>query len=172
MRKLLQTYATDGKADPATDIAGLDALQRINDDIDTIALSGCPAFDEAATDAARLTQFIAEARQFRAVTEPLAQQVSDHSRWTEAKAALARREAGDLRAALDRFRVLYQSWATQADAFRDTAGTDPTQHSLDDLAQLLDQTLENREALEDWTRWMHGAQSSLRGGFDLPRRSC
>ncbi|WP_417474048.1 DUF3320 domain-containing protein [Leisingera sp.] len=165
VRKLLQTYATDGKADPATDIAGLDALQRINDDIDTIALSGCPAFDKAATDASRLTQFIAEARQFRAVTEPLAQQVSDHSRWTEAKAALARREAGDLRAALDRFRVLYQSWATQADAFRDTAGTDPTQHSLDDLAQLLDQTLENREALEDWTRWMNVRNQACAAGL-------
>ncbi|MFW8635872.1 DUF3320 domain-containing protein [Cribrihabitans pelagius] len=165
VRKLLQTYATDGKADPATDIAGLDALQRINDDIDTIALSGCPAFDKAATDAARLTQFIAEARQFRAVTEPLAQQVSDRSRWTEAKAALARREAGDLRAALDRFRVLYQSWATQADAFRDTAGTDPTQHSLDELAQLLDQTLENREALEDWTRWMNVRNQACAAGL-------
>ncbi|MBQ4826907.1 DUF3320 domain-containing protein [Leisingera sp. HS039] len=165
VRKLLQTYATDGKADPATDIAGLDALQRINDDIDTIALSGCPAFDKAATDAARLTQFIAEARQFRAVTEPLAQQVSDHSRWTKAKAALARRETGDLRAALDRFRVLYQSWATQADAFQDTAGTDPTQHSLDDLAQLLDQTLENREALEDWTRWMNVRNQACAAGL-------
>ncbi|QAX28839.1 DUF3320 domain-containing protein [Leisingera sp. NJS204] len=165
VRKLLQTYATDGKADPATDITALDTLRRINGDIDTIALSGCPAFDKAATDAIRLTQLIGEAQQFRAVTDPLTPQVSDHSRWTKAKAALARREAGDLRAALDRFRVLFQSWATQANAFRDTAGTDPTQHSLNDLAQLLDQTLQNREALEDWTRWMNVRNQACGAGM-------
>lgn len=165
VRKLLQTYATNGKADPASDIAGLDALQRINDDIDTIALSSCPAFEKAATDATRLTQFIAEARQFRAVTEPMAQQVSDHSRWSETKAALARREAGDPRAALERFRELYQHWATQADAFHHTAGADPTQHTLNDLCQLLDQTLQNREALEDWTRWMNVRNQACAAGL-------
>ncbi|WP_417208483.1 DUF3320 domain-containing protein [Antarctobacter sp.] len=154
VRKLLQTYATEGKADPATDIAGLDALRRTNEEIDAIALSGCPAFDKAATDATRLTEFITEAQQFRAMIDPIASRVSDHTRWTQAKIALARRDTGHLRSALDHFRALHQSWAEQADAFRDTAGTDPTRHALADLILLLDQTLQNRESLEDWTRWI------------------
>lgn len=155
VRKLLQTYTTGGKADPGTDIAGLDTLRRINGDIDTIALASCPAFDKAATDATGLAKFIGEAQQFRAVTVPLTSRVSDHTRWTEAKIALARRETGDLRTALDGFSKVHQNWITQADAFQEVAGTDPTKHSVGDLTQLLEQTLQNREALEDWTRWIN-----------------
>lgn len=165
VRKLLQTYATGGKADPSNDIAGLDALRRINGDIETIALSGCPAFEKAATDATRLAQLIGEAQQFRAVTDPLASKVSDHSRWAEVKLTLARRETGDLRTALDGFSRLHQHWIAQADAFQQVAGTDPSKHSFDDLTQLLDQTLENREALEDWTRWINVRNQACGAGL-------
>ncbi|MGH1370060.1 MAG: DUF4011 domain-containing protein [Maritimibacter sp.] len=154
VQKLLQTYATGGKADPGTDIAGLDALRRINGDIDTIELATCPVFDKVATDANRLAQFIGEAQQFRAVIDPLMPRVSDHQHWSEVKIALARRVTGDLRTALDGFSRLHQNWITQADAFQIVANTDPKEHSFDDLTRLLDQTMQNREALEDWTRWI------------------
>ncbi|MGX9856405.1 DUF3320 domain-containing protein [Limimaricola variabilis] len=165
VRKLLQTYAAQGKADPATDIPGLIGLRRINDDIETISLSHCPAFDKAATDTTRLRQLIAQAQQFRAMVDPLTLRISDQARWKEARAALARRDPGDLRAALDRFHALHRSWATQADAYRDIAGADPTRHSLADLIQLLERTLQNREALEDWTRWMNVRSQACGAGL-------
>lgn len=165
VQKLLQTYCTSGKADPASDLVGLNELKRINEDIDTVALSDCPAFSKVATDADRLTQSISEAQQFRAATEPLAQEVSDRTQWTNAKAALAQREVGELRAALDTYSETYQSWTTQADAFWKTAGIDPRQHPLNDLHQLLDQLLQNREALEDWTRWINVRNHACAAGL-------
>jgi len=68
-------------------------------------------------------------------------------------------------AALDGFSRLHQHWVAQADAFQQVAGTDPTKHAFDDLTQLLDQTLENREALEDWTRWINVRNQACGAGL-------
>lgn len=166
LRKLLQTYASSGKANPAVDIPALDRLLKIRGDIATVALTGCPAFENAETDFVQLTKFVSAAKLLQVKTDRLGSRVLDQQKWLETKAALARREDRDIRAALDRFEALHENWTVKADAFCVVAGSDPTQHSLGDLTQLLHQLLNCRDDLEDWTRWMNARNQACGAGLD------
>lgn len=165
VRKLLQTYATGGRADPATDIAALTEVHRVRSDIDGVALDGCPAFAGVDTEETRLADWVRDAQNVRNLLDPLSGHVSDDEAWSLARERLARRETGDLRAAIDRFRALYDTWLSNGLAFRETAGSDPAQHPLADLCRILDDTLAQRDDFEDWTRWVGVRKQACAAGL-------
>lgn len=154
VRKLLQTYATGGRADPTSDITALAEVHRVRKEIETTALDGCPAYAGVETDDSLLMSWVREAQNLCVALDPLSGHVGDEDVWKNTRQVLARRETGDLRSAIDAFRSLHDKWMSNRSAFEETAGTDPRQYALADLCRLLDETLAQREHLEDWTRWV------------------
>ncbi|WP_138468940.1 DUF3320 domain-containing protein [Poseidonocella sp. HB161398] len=154
LRKLLQTYATGGRADPERDIPALAEARELRAEIDALPLTGCPAFDGAETDEARLTRWTAEAAALRATFDGLAGRVADPARWLAARQSLAARGPGALREALTAFRDCRETWTEAAAAFAETAGQAPGTAPLASLAEALETLLSSRAHLEDWTRWV------------------
>lgn len=165
VRKLLQSYATSGKADPATDIQQLDDLRRIGHQLDDIALTGCPAFDKAGTNEARLAEFLETARRLRDVLDPLVPHVADTTAWEATKAAVARRDSGDVQAASEQFSEQFAAWSSAVRSFADTSGVNPFSYALSELEDLLESILAHRDDLEDWTLWIGARNQACAAGL-------
>lgn len=165
VRKLLQTYATHGRADPATDISGLIDVHRLRGDIEAVRLTGCPAFDGVDTEESNLVAWGQDARNLCMALAALSAHVDDAATWESARNRLAKRETGALRDAVGAFRARHDAWLSCCFAFKETAATDPTELSLADLCRKLDETLSNRDDLEDWTRWMGARNQACAAGL-------
>lgn len=154
LRKLLQTYATGGKADPARDIAALTDARAARIAIDALPLTGCPVFSGIDTDTTELAAWVHEAQTLRDALDALSGFVADAQTWDAATHALATRTPGPLRDAITLFRERLAAWRVQRDGFQRVANCDPQGWALAEWRSALDDILVHRDHLLDWTRWV------------------
>ncbi|GHC15488.1 DNA helicase [Kushneria pakistanensis] len=155
VRKLLQTYAESGQANPDQDIAAMSDARRIQDEIKENALLPCPVVTGVETDPDRLMDWIAQASSLVATLNALAPAVSDQNRWEASRQSLAQRMPGDLRNAITLFLQKRSAWEECARDFAQISQSDPKQLPLSELAHHLEDILNSKDYLSDWTRWVN-----------------
>ncbi|TQS72538.1 DUF3320 domain-containing protein [Rhodobacteraceae bacterium] len=153
VRKLLQTYAVEGTADPARDITALSNARRARTKIEAHRLQACPACDGVKTDTATLSQWLVQAQDLYGVLRPLSPSVVERTRWEAACTSLATREAGEVARAVADLGAAHSEWSDAAAKFAQVAACDLAQISLSGLEKSLRTILANKEHLLEWTRW-------------------
>lgn len=166
VRKLLQTYAEGGKAEPDRDIAALAEAKRAKADIDTNGLTDCPVVKGVQTDTVRLTQWIDNASGLKSVLEDLSIAVADPARWQATCLSLAKRSPGDLRNAITMFMRKHETWSELAATFQQVAQASPDGIPLADLLSSLQDIQESKDDLQDWTRWVEVRQQACGAGLE------
>lgn len=153
VRKLLQTYATEGSTDPTRDITGLIEAQELRSTIDASPLRECPAFAGVDTDTVRLANWIESARTMCEALDKLKTHIGNQEAWSTTSVALAARKEDPLRELMNRFSRTHGTWNCAASAFAETAKTDPGLSTLLDLDECLSNIAANKEHLSNWTHW-------------------
>ncbi|ODM48656.1 DNA helicase [Ruegeria sp. PBVC088] len=166
VRKLLQTYAEGGKADPHSDITALADANRARAEIEATPLTECPAVKGVETDAAHLASWIEQARTMKAALAEAAPAVSDPARWDGACLSLAKRSAGDLRNAVTLFQRKHDTWKEHIAAFAQVSQASPEGLALSELLVALQEIQDNKEHLQDWTRWIEVRSQAKGAGLD------
>ncbi|WP_372603310.1 DUF4011 domain-containing protein, partial [Actibacterium sp.] len=161
VRKLLQTYAVGGKAEPGNDIVALAETKRARAEIETHPLRDCPAFSGVDTDEQKLSLWLKEAAEVVEALQPLGALASSEDAWKTTCDQIASRSDGDLRSTIYRFKSLYETWSEKAAAFSETSASMPQDWPLSELAAELERVLAGRDHLSDWTRWV-GLRSQAR----------
>ncbi|WP_460272146.1 DUF3320 domain-containing protein [Celeribacter sp. ULVN23_4] len=167
VRKLLQTYAESGKADPQSDIAALADAKRARAEIEATPLTGCPVAKGVETDAGQLAAWIDLACALKAALAEIAPFASDRARWEAASHNLAKRSAGELRNAITLFRHNHDSWQEHVAAFARVAEASPDGMTLSDLCASLKSIQDNKEHLQDWTRWVNIRSQAAGAGLEV-----
>lgn len=166
VRKLLQTYAEGGQADPQTDIAALADADRARSKIEAHPLSGCPVVKGVETEVARLADWIDQARALKAVFTDVSPAVAEPARWEDTCRSLARRGSGDVRHAIAAFQQSYAHWSEHAAAFAAVAQTAPEAMALTELISSLQEIVDNKAHLQDWTRWVEVREQARGAGLE------
>ncbi|MCW3783868.1 DUF4011 domain-containing protein [Defluviimonas salinarum] len=155
VRKLLQSYAASGKANPATEIAPLRALQESIGAVGKSPLSALPAFAGTRSDPEALRGYLAEAGELRAALAELARLAGEAGQALSALDAVAAaggegtdiaRKAAAFHVAKARFDSARAAYETVADGPLDAA-------SLSDLRRTLDAVKAQVGQLQDWVKW-------------------
>ncbi|WP_299261515.1 DUF3320 domain-containing protein [uncultured Kushneria sp.] len=154
VRKLLQTYAESGQADPGRDIAAMQDARRLRTEIEANVLQKCPIVDGVNTDMERLMDWVSQAGNLKATLDAMAPAVSDQARWETTRLSLAQRAQSDLHRAMRHFSQQRSIWKNCAGAFARVSLSDPEQLSLSRLAESLEEVLDHKDHLSDWTRWI------------------
>ncbi|WP_341485681.1 DUF3320 domain-containing protein [Thioclava sp. GXIMD4215] len=165
VRKLLQTYAEGGSADPQTDIVALADAKRFRAGIEATPLNGCPVVKGVQTDTAQLSAWVDQARALHAAIAQVAPMVTDPVRWDLACQSLAR-ESGGLRDAITFFRHRQGVWKEHADAFAQIAQVSPDGMALSDVLTALQVIQDNKAHLQDWTRWVEIRAQATGAGLE------
>lgn len=166
VRKLLQTYATAGAANPASDIRALSEARESRAEIDASALKDCPLFAGTETDGDHLARWLAEATAMRNMLDRFTSEVADAAVWTNATQALAARSRDDLRDKITTFRQYYDRWNEEATAFAKLTGSEPKAMPLRELGAGLQTIVDNKDFLADWVQWVEVREQGRTFGLD------
>lgn len=166
VRKLTQTYASGGKADPQTDISALADARRARSEIEATPLKGTNIFNGVETDMIRLLDWVEQARLLKAALAGAAHSVVEPMLWEKASLSLAKRDTGDLRKAIDLFQSRFDSWKNQSQAFEQIAQSSTKGVSLGELLAALRNLQENKDHLQDWTRWVEARLQASGAGLE------
>lgn len=165
VRKLMQTYATGGHADPERDIAALIDAKHMRDSVEAHPLKDCPLYRGVETDGSALAAWLGEAAALRQSLDKLAPAVVDASAWEKSVQTLASRASGDLREGMTKFKARMEAWSELLQAFQDASGSLATDLHLDALGDALNDILAQKDQLSDWTRWMAAKHQALGAGL-------
>ncbi|MEM6942378.1 MAG: DUF4011 domain-containing protein [Pseudomonadota bacterium] len=167
VRKLLQSYAAEGRADPAADLAPLRALRDEIGGIAASSLAPLPGFAGERTDAARLRARLAEARDLRRVVAELGAAASDAAAMAAAvEIVLAPRDgAAPAFAAVDRFAAAKAAFETARAAFAAHAKAEPDDLPLARLAADLAALRAGKDRLADWAKWVAARDEATARGL-------
>lgn len=168
VRKLLQTYATAGKADPATDLGPLRGMQVAAAAVAASPLQELPVFDGVDTDIAAVRSYLGEVQEIRAAinavlgltpNRPALKAALDSLLGPEAGAAPPSRAVQELAAANGRFDAARNDFAAHA-------GGAPRAESLRRLREALDALREQQARLQDWTKWADVRRRAIERGLE------
>ncbi len=164
VRKLLQTYAENGAADPAVDLKALFKMRERDTAISENPLAPV-AETGGRTDTDRSTEAVRQAVEFRAVLANLGSDVEDSVRFEAATSSLASGGGGTT---LDAVRA-YLSAEDKADAntgeFIRKDGVFPVGLSVADFDSGLATVLAQRARLSDWARWVQKSEEGRARGL-------
>ena len=164
IRKLLQTYVADGKAQPISDLPALLGMQELDAAIRSSAMA--PAADsEAGTDADRSTTATRQAIDFRAAVAELRPEVEDPVRFAAATAELEALSGRAIRDVLSEFLAAERKVAEVEGGFTAKGGEVPVDASVADLEAGLATIAAERARLADWARWVEGSQRAKAAGL-------
>ncbi len=159
-RKLLQSYAGAGQADPERDLPALKQLLRALRDIAASELQSVPGFADEATDLARIqaehdaaTEYLGLEARMRGAGIPSAQ-LEAH------RAELAQASAGSFAPLLQAVRETATRLADMQAAFIELGGALPD--GSEDLVAGLE-PLQNR--MGDWLKWRASRAEAMRAGL-------
>ncbi len=150
VRKLMQTYASSGAANPQSDIAPLREMRGIFEALGTDPVAPIAGKERSAARAARLVE---QAVSLRRAMDEASKVSSDPVAFGGACAALVGGAQGKLSEAI-------RGWCASRSEFKSSVSdlikcdaVIPDRISLGDLVREIDIVLGNREKLADWTRW-------------------
>lgn len=160
-RKLLQSYASTGQADPARDLPALKQLLRARQDIAASSLRSFPGFAGEETDTARIVAEIDAASAFLDLERHLRTAGLPAARLEEHRPQLSRASGGDFASLLHALRDTANGSDQAAADFADAGGT---------LLQECDAQLAGLEPLQtrfgDWLKWRACRAEALGAGLE------
>ena len=150
-RKLLQTYANSGHAEPSTDLPALEKARK-----QLALLEDSPVAEAAGADRSlhKLKSRVGQAISLRATLAGVQSETNDTVAFGAAVAALEEGPSGALRKALEDWFSADTELNSAITEFTVLGGCVDTDLSLRDLLKAVDQTLKQRTRLADWTRWV------------------
>lgn len=161
LRKLLQSYASAGQADPARDLPALKQLLRAWQDIAASSLRSLPGFAGEKTDAARIAAEIDAASAFLDLERHLRAAGLPAARLEEHRPQLSHASGGDFASLLQALRDTANRSDQAAAAFADAGGA---------LPQDCDTLLAGLEPLQsrfgDWLKWRACRAEALGAGLE------
>ena len=164
VRKLLQTYADNGAADPAVDLRALfkvrerDAAIRENP-LAPVAETG------GETDADRSAEAVRQTIEIRAALADLNSDVEDPVRYKSATSVLASPSGGTTLDALQAYLAAEAEADDKARQFAQKDGVFPAGLSVADLDAGLATVVAERARLGDWTKWVKKSKEGLAAGL-------
>lgn len=161
LRKLLQSYAGSGDADPARDLPALKQLLRARQDLAASDLRSLPGFAGEQTDTARIEAEIEAASAFLDLERHLRAAGLPAAQLDEHRPQLSRASGGDFAPLLQALRDMDKQAEQAAAAFADAGGALPS-----DCAPLLAglESLQNR--FGDWLKWRTCRAEALGAGLE------
>jgi len=150
VRKLLQTYVSSGKANPATDLQGIKAARKQIEILEQVSVTELAGIDRSVE---QLETIIAQAISFRKAVSEIKNDVSDTVTFGAAVAALVEVPDGELLRSLKDWQSSDAELKLAITEFEKSGGQIPEGIKLQELHELVDQTLSQRARLADWTRW-------------------
>lgn len=165
VRKLLQTYASTGAAQPETDIGTLRRLADIRRDLSAIELKGCPAFHGHQTDPEALMAWTDAAEALVQALSPLQPDVSDEALWARTVQAFATGQDNRLRTLIADLFTAHEQWSQAAQAFEETAKVELSGQPLTRISRLLGLITQQHNRLQDWVAWCAARDKAMKVGL-------
>ena len=164
IRKILQTYADNGRADPGVDLKALftvckrDAAIRRNPLAEAAETLG-------GTDGSQLKEAVRQAIEFRKSVADLRSHVEDGNRFEAAVEGLGSASSGRLVDALKKYLAAEKKVRKRTRAFKRRDGVVPDGSSVAEVQRGLE-TIEAKSArLPDWTQWMEKSNRAKQHGL-------
>ena len=164
VRKLLQTYADNGVADPAVDLSALFKMRERDTSIRENPLAPV-AETGGATDAERSTEAVRQAIEFRAALADLNSDVEDPVRFESATSALASASGGTPQDALQAYLAAEEVTDDKAREFTNKDGVFPVGSNVADFDAGLATVVAERARLGDWAKWVEKSKEGLAAGL-------
>ncbi len=164
VRKLLQTYAENGAADPAVDLRVLFRVRERD-----IAIRENPLAPVAETggqtDADRSTEAVRQAIEFRAALANLGSDIEDPVRFGCATSVLASASGGTTLDALQAYLAAEKVADDKARDFTHKDGVYPVESSIADFDAALATVVVERARLGDWAKWVKQSKAGFAAGL-------
>ena len=151
VRKLLQTYAAAGKADPAND---LPALQEARAQLGVLGESPVAGLAGDRRSVDQLERLVGQATWLRKALSRAGSAVCDAARFDAVVAELEEGPGGDLRQTMEPLRTAEANLRDAIQGFKASGGQIDGDLSLCALLEALDKTMAHRARFADWTRWL------------------
>ena len=165
VRKLLQTYADNGAADPGVDLKVLFQVRERDAAVRESPIAPVSGTRRGA-DAERSTQAVRHANEFRRAVADLRSEVDDPVRFDSATGALVSASPGAVLDALKAYLAAEDQTAKRSRAFEQKDGVVPDESSVAALASGLATVMAERARLANWAKWIevsnHASQAALR----------
>lgn len=153
VRKLLQTYADRGAANPAMDLRALFKLRKYDAAISENPLAQvAETRGKAASD--RVMEAVRQANEFRVAVADLGSEIEDMDRFESAVSLLASASSGPV---MDGLRSYLDAEAVADEEIRgfvQKGGVFPTEFSVADFDADLAVVVSERSRLKDWVKWV------------------
>ncbi|MYF24806.1 MAG: DUF4011 domain-containing protein, partial [Nitrospira sp. SB0678_bin_10] len=164
VRKLLQTYAENGAADPAADLR---ALFRVRERDTAIRENPLAPVAETGgqTDADRSTEAVRQAIEFRAALANLSSDIEDPIRFGSATAVLASTAAGTTLDTLQSYLAAEKVTDDKARDFTQKDGVYSVELSIADFDAALAMVVSERARLGDWAKWVKQSNVGFAAGL-------
>lgn len=165
--KLLQSYASQGRVDVATEIAPLRDLQAHLDAIRRNELSPLPVFREEETDSTQVSTYLNEAKKLQLTLGEVRKCVEDADQFGNVVGGVVRnrheqsgtiRKSEDFTDALRQFKTAYGAYVSQS-------GGKISLDSLKELEEELDNLIAHKERLADWAPWVSTREEARTPGL-------
>ena len=159
VRKLLQTYADNGVADPEDDLKELFKM-RARDVLIRESAIAPVAQTRDGPDAARAMEAVRQAIEFRPAIAGLRSEVDDSIRFESAASHLASASGGVVLDALKAYLAAEEAAAGKMHVFTQRGGVIPDGSSVAELDAGLATIAAERARLADWARWVEKSRGA------------
>ncbi|MEF2144382.1 MAG: DUF3320 domain-containing protein [Desulfovibrionaceae bacterium] len=156
IRKMLQSYAVDGKVDVASEISPLRDIQEHIETVTQSELVGLPVFRDEETDCTAVLEYLKKAGEFQQALAGVRRHATDAQRFAAALDALLGKgqqqsESARLAAA---FHSVLKQFTSACDTFSVHAQGKLEINSIESLEADLRHLIAHKTQLADWVRWV------------------
>ena len=164
VRKLMQTYADNGAADPSVDLRVLFTMRGHDKEIRENPLAPV-AETGGKTDPDRSTEAVRQAIKFRAALADLGSDVDDPVRFESATSVLASAVGGTTLDALQAYLVAEHETDKKVGEFTRKDGVFPVGSSVVDFEADLETVRKEQARLGDWAKWVEKREEGHEAGL-------
>ena len=164
VRKLLQTYADNGAADPAVDLRPLFKMRERDTAVRENPLAPV-AETSGETDADRSAEAVRQAIEFRSALADLNSDVEDPVRFKSATSGLASASGGSTLEALRAYLTAEEVADDKTREFARKDGVCPAEASVADFDAGLATVMTERARLGDWAKWVKKSEEGRAAGL-------
>ena len=163
-RKLLQTYADSGAADPAVDLRALFKMRERDTAVRENPLAPVAEIG-GVTDVSRAIKAVQQAIEFRAALANLGSDVEDRSVLNRATSVFVSASSGATLEALQAYLIAEKMAADRTHEFVQRDGVFPEGRSVADFDADLATVVTEQARLQDWIKWIKESKKGLAAGL-------